>query len=111
MAVDVDEIKSSAKLRPRGRLFDEFEVGETITHHWGRTITEADAIQFTHLSMSYNPLYFNRAYAAAHGHRDIVVNPLLVFNVILGLSVEDLSEGVAGPFLGVYDLTFHQPVY
>lgn len=111
MTVDVQELKAEAVLRARGRLYDEFEIGERIVHHWGRTITEADAIQFTHLTMSYNPLYFNRQYAEAHGHPDIVVNPHLVFNVILGLSVEDCSEGVAGPFLGVFNLNYRKPVY
>ena len=111
MSDEVAEIKASAKLRARGKLYDEFEIDERVYHHWGRTITEADTIQFTHLTLSYNPLYFNKEYAIAHGHPDIVVNPQLVFNVILGLSVEDCSEGIAGPFLGVFDLTYHQPVY
>ena len=111
MADIVQELKDTATLRPRGRMYDEFEIGEPIIHHWGRTITEADAIQFSHLTLSYNPLYFNLEYAKAHGHPGLVVNPHLVFNVILGLSVEDCSEGIAGPFLGVYDLTYHQPVY
>lgn len=108
---DFAEIKASAKWRARGRMFDEFEIGEEIRHHWGRTITESDAIAFTHLTMSYNPLYFNREYAKAHGHPDMVVNPQLVFNTILGLSVEDNSEGLAGPFLGVWELKYHEPVY
>ena len=107
----VDEIKAQAVFSPRGRLYEEFEVGEEIIHHWGRTVTEADAIQFSHLTLSYNPLYFNVEYAKAHGHPGLVVNPHLVFNVILGLSVEDCSEGIAGPFLGVFELTYHQPVY
>ncbi len=33
-----------------------------------------------------------------------------MFLTVFGLSVEDLSEG-GGPFLGVNDLTYHQPVY
>ena len=40
----------------------------------------------------------------------MVVNPHLLFNVVLGLSVEDCSE-IGGPFLGVYDLVYHSPVY
>jgi acyl dehydratase len=62
------------------------------------------------LTLSFNPIYFNRDYAMAHGHPDIVVNPQLVFNVVLGLSVEDCSE-IGGPFLGVYDLVYARPVY
>ena len=107
----VDKIKSEAVFRPRGRVFEDFTVGEEIIHHWGRTVTEADTIQFSHLTLSYNPLYFNSAYARAHGHPGMVVNPHLVFNIVLGLSVEDCSEGIAGPFLSVFELTYHQPVY
>jgi acyl dehydratase len=105
-----DDFKLRAKLWPKGRLYEDFTVGEVRDHHWGRTLSEADTTLFTTLTLSYNPLYFNRAYARAHGHRDIVVNPLLVFNTILGLSVEDNSE-IGGPFVGVDKLTYRQPVY
>ncbi|MEM1435201.1 MAG: MaoC family dehydratase [Pseudomonadota bacterium] len=108
---EIEEVMEAAVTRRRGRGFHDFEVGEVIDHHWGRTITEADTMQFSYLTLSYNPLYFNREYAKAHGHPDIVVNPQLVFNVILGLTVEICSEGLGGPFLGVYDLKYHQPVY
>ena len=109
--MDVKELKSSGVYHPRGKIFEEFEIGEKTVHHWGRTITEADTIQFSHLTLSYNPLYFNVEYAKAHGHPGLVVNPHLVFNTILGLSVEDNSEAIAGPFLSVFELTYHQPVY
>jgi acyl dehydratase len=105
-----DDIRKRATLWPKGRLFEEFHVGQRFDHHWGRTISEADTTLFTTLTLSYNPLYFNREYAKAHGHPDIVVNPQLIFNVVLGLSVEDCSE-IGGPFLGVYDLTYDRPVY
>ena len=102
--------RSAAKLWPKGRLYEDFHVGQTFDHHWGRTILEADTVLFSTLTLSFNPLYFNRAYAKAHGHPDIVVNPLLVFNVVLGMSVEDNSE-IGGPFVGVGALTWRQPVY
>src|SRR6202020_1205475 len=65
---------------------------------------------FTTLTLSYNPLYSNQVYAKAHGHPDIVVNPLLVFNTVLGMSVEDNSE-IGGPVVCVVALTYRQPVY
>jgi len=99
-----------ATLWPKGRLFEDFHVGQTFNHHWGRTILDSDTVLFSNLTLSFNPLYFNRAYAKAHGHPDIVVNPQLVFNVVLGLSVEDCSE-IGGPFLGVFELTYDRPVY
>ena len=33
-----------------------------------------------------------------------------MFTTVFGLTVEDLSEG-GGPFLGVNQLSYHQPVY
>ena len=71
---------------------------------------QGDNSLFTTLTLHYNPLYTNAEYARAHGHPDVVVCPLLVFNTVFGLSVEDLSEG-GGPFLGVERLTYHAPVY
>ncbi len=105
-----EDFRARAKLWPKGHLFEDFEAGQIFHHHWGRTIAESDTLLFTTLTLSYNPLYFNREYAKAHGHPDIVVNPLLVFNTTFGLTVEDLSEA-GGPFLGVFELTYHQPVY
>ena len=105
-----EDFRARAKLWPKGRLYEDFTVGEVQIHHWGRTIAESDTLLFTTLTLSFNPLYSNRAFAQAHGHPDIVVNPLLVFNIVLGLSVEDNSE-IGGPFVGVGKLTHHQPVY
>ena len=71
---------------------------------------KSESTLFSTLTLHFNPHYFNAAYARAHGHPGIVVNPLLVFTTVFGLTVEDLSEG-GGPFLGVNELTYHQPVY
>jgi itaconyl-CoA hydratase len=95
---------------PKGRAYEDFAVGQVFEHHWGRTITEADNVLFSTATLTYNPLYLNVDFARAHDHRGLVVNPMLVFTTVLGLTVEDLSEG-GGPFLGVDELTFHRPVY
>jgi acyl dehydratase len=100
----------SFRLWPKGRTFEDFAVGQVFDHHWGRTITEADNVLFTTATLAYNPLYTNAEFARAHDHPSLVVNPLLVFTIVFGLSVEDLSEG-GGPFLGVEALTYHRPVY
>lgn len=105
-----DDFRTRAKFWPKGRLFEDFVIGEVRDHHWGRTIGESDTLLFTTLTLSYNPMYTNRVYAQALGHPDIVVNPLLVFNTVLGLSVEDNSE-IGGPFVGVGKLTYRKSVY
>ena len=60
--------------------------------------------------MRFTPLYFNAEYARTHGHDSVVIDPLLVLWTVVGMSVEDLSEG-GGPFLAVNDVKFRRPVY
>jgi itaconyl-CoA hydratase len=105
----VADLKARARPWRRGNAFENFELGQVFTHHWGRTLTTSDNTLFTALTLHYNPLYTNADYAKAQGYPDMVVCPLLVFNTIFGLSVEDLSE-IGGPFLGVDKLTYHRPV-
>ena len=106
----VARLKAGAKLRARGNRYEDFEPGRAFSHHWGRTVTEADNTLFSVLTLHYNPQYTNAAAAQAQGHPGVPVNPLLVFNTVFGLSVEDLSEG-GGPFLGVDELEYLRPVY
>jgi len=101
---------ASFRLLRKGHAFEDFEVGRRFSHHWGRTLTEADNALFTTATLAHNPLYFNAEYARASGHPAVVINPMLVLCTVVGLSVEDLSEA-GGPFLGVDELTFHRAVY
>ena len=101
---------ATARLLARGHLFDDFQPGRVFEHGQRRTVLESDNALFTTLTLHYCPLYLDREYARARGHRDICINPLLVFNTVFGLSVEDLSEG-GGPFLGIEALEYLDPVH
>ncbi|MFE3229369.1 MaoC family dehydratase [Nocardia sp. NPDC059228] len=94
----------------RGNFYEDHVVGKTFNHHWGRTIDAADNVQFSTQNLAFNPNHFNRDHAIRAGHRDEVVNPMLVFSVVFGLSVEDLSE-VGGAFLGARNVVFARDVY
>ncbi len=102
------EFMQKAVLWDKGNKIAAFEEGGVFDHHWGRTINEGDNSLFVSLTQMYNPLYFNEPYAKSNGHEKVVVAPLLVFNTVLGLSVEDLSLG--GPFVGINDCIFHKEV-
>jgi acyl dehydratase len=103
------DIRKEAVAIPKGHQYEDFDEGAVFAHHWGRTITDGDNCWFTTQTLSFNPLYFNEPYALSMGHQRMVVNPLLVFNTVFGLSVEDLSEG-GGLFLGVDECHFLAPV-
>jgi len=107
---DIPPFMKKAVLWEKGRDAEDFRIGDQFPHHWGRTINDADNGLFTMLTQMFNPLYFNEPYAQAQGHPTIVVNPLLVFNMVFGMSVEDLSEN-RGVFVGINECKFHAPVY
>lgn len=96
---------ASFPLAVKGNKYEDFAVGQRFAHHFGRTLTEADNIVFSTALCNWNPMHLNAEYARAHGHDDVVVNPMLVLCTAVGMSVEDLSEG-GGPFLGVDACTF-----
>jgi len=101
---------SERKMARTGRYFEDFEVGATYVHHWGRTLSEAECQLFTTWTLNANPLYFNREYARTLGHPACPANPLLVMNVVFGMTVEDLSEQALA-HLGYWRMAFHKPVY
>ena len=107
---DAADLADRATLLRKGNRYEDMTEGKVFEHHWGRTITDGDNVQFTTQTLSFCPLYFNEPYAIDNGYRTTVVNPLLVFNTVFGMSVEDLSEG-GGPFLGVENCEFIETVY
>ncbi|HEY0212433.1 MAG TPA: MaoC family dehydratase [Paenirhodobacter sp.] len=104
-----DVLKTAVPM-PKGHRYEDFHIGQCFVHHWGRTIRAAETTLFSTLTLNFNPAYFNVEYARELGHPETPVNPAFVFTLVLGLSVEDLSE-VGGAFLGVDDLTYDMPVY
>ncbi len=93
-----------------GSTYEDFELGRVFDHHWGRTIRESDNTLFCALTMQYSPLYTNVEYARALNYADIPVHPLFLWNLVAGLSVEDLTEG-GGPFLGLQNVEYFGSVY
>jgi acyl dehydratase len=60
--------------------------------------------------MNAVPLYFNELFAKKLGHPAVPAHPLLVMNVVFGMTVEDLSEQALA-HLGYWDLRFPRFVY
>ena len=97
-------------LMTKGNKFEDFEIGQSLTHHWGRTLTQSDNVAFSTATCAWLPLHLNVEYARVQGHEDTPINPMLVLCTAVGLSVEDLSES-GGPFLGIDDCHFRHTVY
>ncbi len=83
---------------PRGRYFEEFEVGEEIVSP-GRTITETDIVTFAGLSGDYNPLHTDAEFAKGTMFGQRVAHGLLGLAIASGLGMRlGFIEGTAEAF-------------
>jgi itaconyl-CoA hydratase len=93
-----------------GRYFDDFTVGDFYEHRPGRTISEADNVWFTLLTMNKHPLHFDHAYAAKSEFKQPLVNSCLTLSMVVGMSVSDVSQKAIGN-LGWNDIKLTAPVF
>lgn len=95
-----------------GRFFEDFVVGDVYQHGMGRTISEADSTWFTLLTCNTNQNHFNADVAAANpiSQGRIIVNSGLTVALVLGLSVQDMSQNAVAN-LGWTDIRLTHPVY
>ncbi|MBB5232777.1 MaoC family dehydratase [Deinococcus budaensis] len=98
-------------LRPQGRYFEELPPGTVIRHRVTRTLTEADNVLFTTLTMNPQPLHLDREYAAQTEFGQPLVNSLLTLSLLVGLSVHELTLGTLIANLGLTDVVFPRPVF
>ena len=97
--------------RPFGRHLEDFVPGDVYRHWPGKTVTEADDHLFCMITMNHHPLHTDAWYAetAAPQGRNVVVGNL-VYSVVLGMSVPDVS-GAAIANLEVESLQHRKPTF
>ncbi len=75
-----------------GRSFEDFVVGHIYEHRPGRTITDADNVWFTLLTMNTHPAHFDYEFAKkTEFGKPLVASPLTVA-LMVGMSVSDVSQ-------------------
>jgi 2-methylfumaryl-CoA hydratase len=98
-----------AKNNP-GNFFEDFRLGQVIAHATPRTITVGDASLYTALYGSRFAVQSSAAFARAIGYPDAPVDDLLVFHVVFGKTVPDISLNAVAN-LGYADCRFLKPVF
>lgn len=93
-----------------GRYFEELEVGDIYEHRPGRTITEADNIQFSLLTLNNHPMHCDAAYGSATEFGNNLVNSGLTVAIVLGMTVGDIS-GKSVANLGWKEIRLMAPVF
>ena len=74
-----------------GFFYEDFVVGEVILHSLSKTIFESDNNFFSLLTMNHHPLHTNIDYAQQNQHGKILVVGTLVFSLVVGITVPDIS--------------------
>jgi acyl dehydratase len=74
-----------------GHYFEEFVAGETILHATSKTIFESDNNLFSLLTLNHHPVHINLDYAEKSQHGKILVVGTLVFSIVVGITVPDIS--------------------
>jgi acyl dehydratase len=95
---------------PLGRFFEDFAVGDVYRHPLGRTISEADNVWFTLLTMNTNPMHVDGRYAAQSEFGRTLVNSTLTLAIVTGQSVIDTSQ-LAFANLGWDEIRLSNPVF
>jgi len=94
-----------------GLYLEEFEVDHVFKHATTRTVTEADNVLATVMSMNPQPLHLDHEFAAQTEFKRPLVNSMFTLALVIGLSVQETTLGTTIGNLGMKDVNFPKPVF
>lgn len=94
----------------RGNFFEDFRVGQRIVHATPRTVTVGDVALYQALYGSRFAVQSSDTFAQSIGYPRAPVDDLLVFHIVFGKTVPDISLNAVAN-LGYADCRFLAPVY
>lgn len=104
------EAVTTAGKATAGNYFEDLVTGLEVEHAVPRTVTEGDQSLYIALTASRYPLHCDAEFARTLGFRRETVNDLLVFHIVFGNTVPDISLNAIAN-LGYADVRFGTPVY
>ena len=93
-----------------GNFFEDFTVGQHILHATPRTVTAGDVALYTALTGSRFAVQSSDAFARSLGFRAAPADDLLVFHIVFGKTVPDISLNAIAN-LGYAECRFLKAVY
>jgi 2-methylfumaryl-CoA hydratase len=93
-----------------GNFFEDFRLGQTIRHATPRTVTHGDVAVYNALFGARFPLQSSDVFAYAAGYPQSPIDDLLVFHIVFGKTVPDISLNAVAN-LGYADCRFLRAVY
>ncbi len=99
------------RIEQRGLFFEEFDLGAIYLHRPGRTVTEADNVLFSTMTMNPQALHLDAAFAAEQPFGQRLVNSMFTLATIVGSSVAQLTQGTIVANLGFENVEFPHPLF
>ena len=93
-----------------GNFFEDFRLGQTIAHATPRTVTVGDVAIYNALYGARFAVQSSDAFASAIGYPRSPIDDLLVFHIVFGKTVPDISLNAVAN-LGYADCRFLHAVY
>ena len=94
-----------------GLYLEEFVVGQVISHPLRRSVTEADNMFFSTMTLNTQPLHIDFDYASKTEWGKPLVNSLFTLSLMIGISVNDTTVGTIVANLGMSETVFPNPVF
>ena len=95
----------------RGLYYEEFDLSVRYLHRPGRTVTEADNVLFTTLTMNTQSLHLDAAWAETQPFGQRLVNSMFTLSTLVGSSVAQLTQGTIVANLGFAEVSFPLPLH
>jgi acyl dehydratase len=106
-----EDATAGREVLQRGLWFEEFEPGVRYLHRPGRTVTEADNVLFTTLTMNGQSLHLDAAWSATQPFGQRLMNSMFTLATMVGSSVGQLTEGTIVANLGFSEVSFPHPLF
>ncbi len=94
-----------------GLYLQEFEPGQLFHHSLRRSITEADNMLFSNMTLNPQPLHIDFDFASKTEWGKPLVNSLFTLGLMIGISVNDTTVGTTIANLGMTDVVFPHPLF
>lgn len=94
-----------------GLWFEEFHVGQVFDHPLRRTVTETDNLLITTLTHNPAALHLDAEAMKQSEYGRLLVNSCFTLSLMVGISVNDTTQGTAIANLGWDEVRFPAPVF
>ena len=99
-----------SRLTSPDTYFEDFEVGQTIRHARGKTVTNLENVNITNMVMNTASGHFDEAMMSRSPYKRIISYGGVNFSIVLGLASQDTVENALSE-LGLDNIKLKNPVF